>query len=204
MENKTPDAEIFLEHIGKHYNEIETKLKMLSGRNHQPYDKDAYQDVIIKCYKRIEKKGTLNDKSPYGIESYLIKSYFNCLIDIKRSAEKQKRDLNYNSDNIADLYEKFYNQNNNTVRAKIAKDLFSDFSILYIMTQVEDNFDQESFYLYRLKVLSNLTYQQIAQKTQNKGCRQKILDVKNWVKDNIIKEDIKKAFNEIYGELLEC
>ena len=95
MENETPDCQVFINHVGNHYKEIETKLKMLSGRNHQPFDKDAYQEVIIKCYKRIQNKGTLNDKTPYGIESYLIKSYFNYLIDVKRSAEKQKRDLNY-------------------------------------------------------------------------------------------------------------
>ena len=202
MEQQMPDCELFINHVGKHYKEIETKLKMLSGRNHQPYDKDAYQEVIIKCYKRIQTKGTLNDKTPYGIESYLIKSYFNFLVDIKRSAEKQKRDLNYNSDNIQDLYEKFYNANNDTARTKIASDLFKDFSILYIMTRVEDNFDQESFYLFRLKHLCELTYRQVYEKTHIKGARQKILEVKQWLKDNIMKEDIKKAFNAIYGSII--
>ncbi len=202
MEQQMPDCELFINHVGNHYKEIETKLKMLSGRNHQPYDKDAYQEVIIKCYKRIQTKGVLNDKTPYGIESYLIKSYFNFLVDIKRSAEKQKRDLNYNSDNIQDLYEKFYNANNDTARTKIASDLFKDFSILYIMTRVEDNFDQESFYLFRLKHLCELTYRQVYEKTHIKGARQKILEVKQWLKDNIMKEDIKKAFNTIYGNII--
>ena len=202
MENETPDCQVFISHIGSHYKEIETKLKMLSGRNHQPFDKDAYQEVIIKCYKRIQNKGTLNDKTPYGIESYLIKSYFNYLIDVKRSAEKQKRDLNYNSDNIQDLYEEFYNATNDTARTKIASDLFKDFSILYILTKVEDNFDGESFYLFRLKHLCEMTYKQVYEKTQVKGARQKILEVKAWVQDNITKEDIKKAFNAVYGELL--
>lgn len=202
MENETPDCQIFINHVGSHYKEIETKLKMLSGRNRQPFDKDAYQEVIIKCYKRIQKKGQLNDKTPYGIESYLIKSYFNYLIDIKRSAEKQKRDLNYNSDNIQDLYEEFYNANNDTARTKIASDLFKDFSILYILTKVEDNFDDESFYLFRLKHLCEMTYKQVYEETKIKGARQKILEVKAWVQDNVAKEDIKNAFNAVYGELL--
>ena len=158
--------------------------------------------MIIKCYKRIQKKGQLNDKTPYGIESYLIKSYFNYLIDIKRSAEKQKRDLNYNSDNIQDLYEEFYNANNDTARTKIASDLFKDFSILYILTKVEDNFDDESFYLFRLKHLCEMTYKQVYEETKIKGARQKILEVKAWVQDNVAKEDIKNAFNAVYGELL--
>ena len=65
MENETPDCQVFINHVGNHYKEIETKLKMLSGRNHQPFDKDAYQEVIIKCYKRIKNKGQLNDNQAY-------------------------------------------------------------------------------------------------------------------------------------------
>lgn len=203
MENQIPDCEIFISHIGTHYNEIEEKLKMLSGRNKQPYDKDAFQESIVKCYTYIKKKVKMKDTSPYGIESYLIRTYLNYIKEIKRSAQTAKRDFNYNSDNIGEIYERYYNANNDTAKIKIASDLFKDFSILYIMTQVEDNFDQESFYLYRLKTLSNLTYQQIAQKTQNKGSRQKILEVKEWVKNNIFKDDVRKAFNIIYSDLID-
>lgn len=203
MENQIPDCEIFISHIGTHYNEIEEKLKMLSGRNKQPYDKDAFQESIVKCYTYIKKKVKMKDTSPYGIESYLIRTYLNYIKEIKRSAQTAKRDFNYNSDNIGEIYERYYNSNNDTAKVKIASDLFKDFSILYIMTQVEDNFDQESFYLYRLKTLSNLTYQQIAQKTQNKGSRQKILEVKEWVKNNIFKDDVRKAFNIIYSDLID-
>lgn len=203
MEQQMPDCELFINHIGTHYNEIEEKLKMLSGRNKQPYDKDAFQESIVKCYTYIKKKVKMKDTSPYGIESYLIRTYLNYIKEIKRSAQTAKRDFNYNSDNIGEIYERYYNSNNDTAKVKIASDLFKDFSILYIMTQVEDNFDQESFYLYRLKTLSNLTYQQIAQKTQNKGSRQKILEVKEWVKNNIFKDDVRKAFNIIYSDLID-
>ena len=203
MEQQMPDCELFISHIGTHYNEIEEKLKMLSGRNKQPYDKDAFQESIVKCYTYIKKKVKMKDTSPYGIESYLIRTYLNYIKEIKRSAQTAKRDFNYNSDNIGEIYERYYNSNNDTAKVKIASDLFKDFSILYIMTQVEDNFDQESFYLYRLKTLSNLTYQQIAQKTQNKGSRQKILEVKEWVKNNIFKDDVRKAFNIIYSDLID-
>lgn len=202
MEQQMPDCELFINHVGNHYKEIETKLKMLSGKRKIQYNPDFFHDVIIKCYKRIQTKGVLNDKTSYGIESYLIVSYFNIVIDAKRSAEVAKRDLNYNSDNISELYENFYNKNNTTSKEKIANDLFSDFSILYILTRVEDNFDQESFYLFRLKHLCAMTYKQVYEKTQVKGARQKILEVKAWVQDNITKEDIKKAFNAVYGELV--
>jgi hypothetical protein len=47
-----------------------------------------------------------------------------------------------------------------------------------------------------------MTYKQVYEKTKIKGARQKILEVKAWVQDNVAKEDIKKAFNAVYGELL--
>ena len=48
-----------------------------------------------------------------------------------------------------------------------------------------------------------MTYKKLAEKTNAKKVRQKIIDVKNWVKENVTKEMIKAEFNEIYGDLLE-
>ena len=47
-----------------------------------------------------------------------------------------------------------------------------------------------------------MTYKKLQEKTNCTSCRQKFVTVKNWVKENVKKEDIKKAFNEIYGDLL--
>ena len=71
------DAELFLDYIGKHYNNIQQKLKMLCGKNKQPYSQDYFHESIIRCTNAIQKKGKLNDTSNYGIQAYLIRSYFN-------------------------------------------------------------------------------------------------------------------------------
>lgn len=47
-----------------------------------------------------------------------------------------------------------------------------------------------------------MTYKQLTDKTGIKGVRQKILDVKQWLKDNLTKEEINKAFQLAYGDLL--
>ena len=198
---KMKDDTLFLDYLGKNYENVKTKLKMLCGRNGQQFSEDFYHEAIIRCTKAIQKKGKLNDTSPYGIESYLIKSYMNLPREEARSCKNSKRDNNYNSDNIQELYESWYNTNNTSATEKIQSDLYKDFSTLYIMTMVEQNFDQEHFYLFRIKTLGGLTYKQVCERSNCKGCRQKILEVKEWLKQNVTKEDVTKAYYEIYGEL---
>jgi hypothetical protein len=70
------------------------------------------------------------------------------------------------------------------------------------MTQVEEHFPPEDFYLFRLKTLCNMTYKQVAEKTNLKGVRTRILEVKKWLKENITKDEVKDKFYEIYKDLL--
>lgn len=192
----------FINYINSHYEDIKTKLKMLSGRNKQKFDEDIYHEALLRCYNAIKKKGKLNDTSAYGMESYLIRSYFNLIKEEARSCKNSKRDKNITSDNISSLYEQYYNDNNVTARNKILGDLYKDFSTLYIMTLVEDHFDSEHFYLFKLKHLCMMTYKEVCEKANCKGCRTKILEVKDWLKTNVTKEMVNKAFYELYGDLL--
>ena len=196
------DNEKFLKHIGDNYADVQLKLKMLCGRNKQRYDEDAFHEAIIRCHTAITKKGKLNDSTPYGIESYLIKSYFNYIKEEARSCKVSKRDSNITSDNIDQVYENWYNANKQTSRIKLVNDLYIDYATLYVMHKVELNFDNEHFYLFRLKTLCEMTYKQLCEKTGIQGCRQKVIDVKNWVKENISKDEINEAFHLKYGELL--
>ena len=197
------DATIFLNYINDNYDKVGGTLKLLSAQRKMKFDEDAFHESILRCHKAIEKKGFLKDKSPYGITSYLIRSYFNLINEENRSAKVKKRDLNYNSDNIGGLYEDYYNSNFTDARQKVVSDLFKDFSVLYIMMVVEENFDNESFYLFKLKELcKDMTYKKLSDKTKIKGVRQKVVTVKKWVQANITKDMIRKEFYEIYGDIL--
>ena len=197
------DHTIFLNYINDNYDEVKQTLKILSGQRNQSFNEDAFHDSIIRCHKAIEKKGYLNDKSAYGITSYLIRSYFNNILEGKRAACNAKRDQNYTSDNIGGLYEDYYNSNFTDARQKVINDMFKDFSVLYIMMMVEQQFDAESFYLFRLKELSkDMTYKKLSEKTRLRGVRQKVVAVKKWVQENISKDEIRKSFFEVYGDLI--
>ena len=197
------DEQKFLNHLGKNYETIKTKLKMLCSRNGQRFSEDSYHDVIIKCTTAIRKKGKLADSSAYGMESYLIRSYMNHEIDLKRVADYAKRDRNYDDDNIGELHEEWSQQNQTTAMEKIKSDLWKDFATLYIMLKVEQSFDSEHFYLFRLKELvPGMTYKKLRERTHMQGVRQKVITVRNWLLNNLTKEEVRTAFYQAYGNIL--
>lgn len=196
------DQDLFINYISEHYDELKCKYRTFCGLNGYHWDEDIYSDTIVKCYDAIAKKGKLNDTTAQGIENYFFISY---KLNVKREgqyARNQKRDLNITSDNINDVYEEWYNSNHTTSRQKLLTDLWKDFSTLYVMNVVESNFPPEDFYLFKLKTLCNMTYKEVQEKTNEKRIRQRIVDIKNWLKENIKKEDVKTAFYEIYGNLI--
>lgn len=192
----------FINYIGKNYEDIKEKLTLLSHKNGYDFDEDALQEAILRCHCAIKKKGTMTDSSPSGMEGYLFRSYVNYIREVKRSCNNSRRDKNITSDNINELYDEWYNNNNSPSIKKLEHDLYIDFLTLYIMSYVENNFDAEHFYLFRLKVFTNSTYKELAQMTGIKGVRQKVVAVKNHLKENLKEKDIKKIFIEKYGNLL--
>ena len=197
------DATIFLNYINDHYKKVGDTLKILCNQRHQKFDEDTFHESILRCHKAITKKGKLDDKSPYGITSYLIRSYFNLVLENKRACVNSKRDMNYDDDNIGELQEEWSQKNQVDAKQKILGDMFKDFSVLYIMMVAESNFDSEHFYLFRLKQLQpGMTYKKLAEVTQMKGVRQKVVEVKKYIQQNVTKEMIRKEFYDIYGDII--
>ena len=199
MEDKTR----FINYINDHYNQLKLKYRRFCIEKDYQWDEDIFSDTILSCYSAIEKKGKLNDTTPQGIENYFFRSFKQNLQREKQYCRVSKRDLNYSSENINEVYEEWYNENNSPAKTKLLNDLWKDFATLYILTRVEDNFDAEHFRLFRLKYLvPSMTYKKLQEKTQAKKCRQKVVNVKNWVKDNVTKQEIKKVFTLMYGDLI--
>ena len=199
MEDKTR----FINYINDHYNQLKLKYRRFCIEKDYQWDEDIFSDTILSCYTAIEKKGKLNDTSNQGIENYFFRSFKQNLQREKQYCRVSKRDLNYSSANINEVYEEWYNENNSPAKTKLLNDLWKDFATLYVLTKVEDNFDSEHFLLFRLKYLiPQMTYKKLQEKTQAKKCRQKVVNVKNWVKDNVTKQEIKKVFTLMYGDLI--
>lgn len=196
------DQTLFINHINNHYDELYYKYRQFCKEKQYDWNEDIFQDTILKCYEAIAKKGKLQDTTNQGIENYFFKSFKMNIQREKQYARNQKRDLNYTSEKISSAYEDWYNANKEDSRTKLVSDLYKDFATLYIMTVVEENFTNDYFYLFKLKQLCGYTYKQLYEKTQIKGARQKVLDVKTWLKASVTKEEINKAFQTMYGDLL--
>lgn len=195
------DEETFLLHINDNYERLRGRYMKFCHEKQYTFDSDIFSDTIVKCYDAIKRKGRLDDNTPDGIENYFFKSFKINLQREKQYSRNAKRDLNL-TDSLESIYEDYYNNTNITPTEKIRNDSWKDFATLYIMMAVEQQFDYEHFHLFQLKMLCNLTYRELAQKTNSKGVRNKVLAVKQWVKDNISKEQIKRAFDEQYGKML--
>lgn len=197
------DEEIFLKHINNNYQLLKNKYRKFCLEKLYEWDEDVFSDTILKCYDAIQRKGQMEDTTPQGIENYFFRSFKQNIQREKQYCRVSKRDLNIKSDSINDLYEDWYNDNNDSSMNKIKKDLFKDFSILYLMHKVEDNFTPEEFYLFQLKTLiPQMTYKKLQEKTRCNSCRQKVVNVKNWLKENVPKEEVMRAFQTMYGNLL--
>jgi hypothetical protein len=197
------DQNTFIKYINDNYQLLKNKYRKFCSEKQYSWDEDVFSDTILKCHDAIKRKGKLEDKTAQGIENYFFRSFKQNIQREKQYCRVSKRDLNITSDNINNIYEDWYNKFNDSSINKIKSDLYKDFSVLYIMHKVEEEFDGEHFYLFKLKsLMPDMTYKKLQAKTHCTSCRQKVVDVKNWVKQNISKKEITDAFQRIYGNLL--
>lgn len=195
------DEETFLLHINDNYDRLKGRFMKFCSEKNYTFDSDIFSDTILKCYDTISRKGRMDNNTPDGIENYLFKSF---VTNIKRDAQYSrncKRDFNL-TDTIEELYEDYYNNTNITPTEKIKNDAWKDFATVYLIKRVEEEFDAEHMHLFQLKYLCNLTYRELAEKTGSKGVRNKVLAVKDWLKENVTKDEIRKAFQEFRGSIM--
>lgn len=193
------DAKRFINTVNDNYETIKKELQSYCDSVGEKFDEDIFQDTIIKCYTLIEKNGEMKDSSYQGCKNFMFQAFKRNLKREQQYARNQKRDANVTN---LSKHNEVYLNSKLTQEEKLKSDLYKDFATLYLMKKVEEQFDGEHFYLFRLKTFTNMTYAQLAEKTGIKGCRQKVVDVKNWLKDNVKQQDIKDEFDEIYGDLL--
>ena len=193
------DAVKFINTVNDNYSTIKKELQSYCDSVGEKFDEDIFQDTIIKCYTLIDKNGEMKDSSYQGCKNFMFQAFKRNLKREQQYARNQKRDANVTN---LSKHNEVYLNSKLTSEEKLKSDLYKDFATLYLMKKVEEQFDGEHFYLFRLKTFTNMTYAQLTEKTGIKGCRQKVVDVKNWLKDNVKQQDIKDEFDEIYGDLL--
>lgn len=194
------NATKFLQYVNENYDYLKSHLVAYCKNSKKlQFDEDVFSDTYMKIYDKIMKDGII-DNSPKGFENYFFMAFRTNIRREKQYSRNAKRiDM---GGNIPTSTHEEYQSSKLTEEEKLKQDLYKDFSTLYLFKKVEDNFPAEYLYLFKLKVFEKITYQELAKRTGIKNCRQKVAEVKQWLKDNVTKEEIDKEFNRIYGNLI--
>lgn len=197
-------AEKFMEFMGGNYERLKDKMVRYCTSKHVAYDEDVFGNTVVKIYDKILKDG-MEDDTEAGFESYFFMSFKTNLLRERQYSRNQKQDDNIEQDDIGEVYDRYYNDANDSATVKLMRDLKVDFKTLKILLLVEKNFTQEQYYLFKLKFLEELTYKQLAERTGVKDARNKVLCVLQWLRDNAddIENEIDDEFKAQYDDWLE-
>ena len=197
-EGKDKIAMRYLTYVGINYKNLMKRMKAFCSDKGYIWDEDVLADTFLKVHDRIEKKG-IEDASDDGFENYTFMAFRQ---NVKREALYARVKKRCETEDVHTLYERYFNSTKTSSTEKIQGDLFKDFSLIYILMKVEENFDEDHFYLFKLKHLCGMTYKELSEKTKIPNARKKVLTVMHWLKKNITKDEIAKRFDETYGYLI--
>ena len=188
----TDVADKWLQYIGTIYEEYRMKyFKMANDLNYN-VNEDMLNDTILACYNSIA-RNNLSDTTEQGMRNYLFRA-FKINLNAVSNYDKRKDVV----DDLTALAEQYENQGEATYN-KIKKQLFEDYSLIYILEQVENNFDTISFNVFRLKtMLEKCTYQKLRDITKVRDCKKRVVKVMKWIRENITKQEILTNFKKTY------
>ena len=187
----TDVADKWLQYIGTIYEEYRRKYFRMANDLNYNVNEDMLNDTILACYNSIA-RNNLSDTTEQGMRNYLFRA-FKVNLNAKSTYDKRKGIV----DDLSALAEQYENQGEATYN-KIKKQLFEDYSLIYILERVENNFDTISFNVFRLKTMLPCTYQRLREITKIKDCKKRVVNVMKWVRNNITKKEILTNFKKTY------
>ena len=185
-------ADKWLQYIGTIYEEYRMKyFKMANDLNYK-VSEDMLNDTILACYNSIA-RNNLSDTTEQGMRNYLFRA-FKVNLNAISNYDKRKDVV----DDLTALAEQYEFQGEATYN-KIKKQLFEDYSVIYLLNKVEDNFDTISFNVFRLKtMLEKCTYQKLRDITKVRDCKKRVVKVMKWLRENITEKEILTNFKKNY------
>lgn len=192
--DKSEQSSRFLKFANDHYEDYKKKWAKYLYDRQVDFDEDVFSETVLKVYDYINTNG-IKDDSDSGLANYWFKS-FNT--NIKREKQYSR---NVNRDKNIDATEELSKEMNGEyeLQLKIRRHVFEDWSIVYILRLVEDNFDSISFHCFRLYyILDKMTYSKLREITKVPDSKKRVVTIKNWLKDNLTKQKMEKEFSKYY------
>ena len=188
----TDVADKWLQYIGTIYEEYRMKyFKMANDLNYN-VNEDMLNDTILACYNSIA-RNNLSDTTEQGMRNYLFRA-FKVNLNAVSNYDKRKDVV----DDLTTLAEQYETQGETTYN-KIKKQLLEDYSVIYLLNKVENNFDTITFNVFRLKtMLEKCTYQKLRDITKVRDCKKRVVKVMKWIRENITKQEILTNFKKTY------
>ena len=188
----TDVADKWLQYIGTIYEEYRRKYFRMANDLNYNVNEDMLNDTILACYNSIA-RNNLSDTTEQGMRNYLFRA-FKVNLNAKSTYDKRKGVV----DDLSALAEQYENQGEATYN-KIKKQLFDDYSVIYLLNKVEDNFDTITFNVFRLKtMIEKCTYQKLRDITKVRDCKKRVVKVMKWIRENINEKEILTNFKKNY------
>ena len=185
-------ADKWLQYIGTIYEEYRMKYFKLANDLNYNVNEDMLNDTILACYNSIA-RNNLSDTTEQGMRNYLFRA-FKVNLNAVSNYDKRKDVV----DDLSALAEQYENQGEATYN-KIKKQLLEDYSLIYILEQVENNFDTITFNVFRLKtMIEKCTYQRLRDITKVRDCKKRVVKVMKWIRENITEKEILTNFKKTY------
>ena len=185
-------ADKWLQYIGTIYEEYRRKYFRMANDLNYNVNEDMLNDTILACYNSIA-RNNLSDTTEQGMRNYLFRA-FKVNLNAKSTYDKRKGVV----DDLTALAEQYENQGEATYN-KIKKQLLEDYSVIYLLNKVENNFDTITFNVFRLKtMIEKCTYQKLRDITKVRDCKKRVVKVMKWIRENITKKEILTNFNKTY------
>ena len=184
-------ADKWLKYIGTIYEEYRMKYFKMANNLNYNVNEDMLNDTILACYNSIA-RNNLSDTTEKGMRNYLFRAFKTNLNAV--SNYDKRRDFVDDLTTLAEQYEAMGEATHN----KIKKQLIEDYSVIYILEQVENNFDTLTFHCFRLKTMVPCTYQRLRELTKVRDCKKRVVKVNKWLRENISKKEIYNAFISDY------
>lgn len=194
MGENEKQARDFLQYVNDNYDALIKHFTAYYTNQRKKFDLDIFSDTYLKLYEHICKNG-IKDNTPDGYKNYLFMAVRNNVIRESQYIRNKNRSDVKEDETLEHIYDVWFNENNDSADVKVINDLYKDFAALYLAKAVEKQFDEVSFFLFRIKFFSKkMTYKQLAEITKIKNARTYVNEVNQWLKANVTKAEIKEAF----------
>lgn len=194
-------ADYFLSYVGEIYEEYREVFSGMLGQ----WSDDLFNDTIIKVYNGLRRNGLrrLNEDDPKEVRDTMLKNYLfvsaklNYITHCKE--ESRRRGVFPSESDYYDVEDDAVH-----VKNKVRSEVRRDYIIMRMLDIVEDNFDPISMRCFKLYfLLKNMTYRKLKELTKVQNCKQRTVEVKKWLIDNVDEEELSREFDDKYdrGEL---